>query len=76
MPTTMQSLGIDRLDIEERLALAEEIWESVARALEDQPLSEAQIQELERRRLDSIARPDAGTPWKEVKAEALARARR
>lgn len=57
----------------ERLALAEEIWESVARELEDQPLSEAQIQELERRCLDSIARPDAGTPWEEIQAELLGR---
>ena len=75
MPQTMSDLGIDRLGVEERLALAQEIWERVAQELEREPLSTAQRQELERRLADSMARPDAVTPWEEVKARALARAR-
>ncbi len=76
MPPTLQELGIDRLSIEDRLALVEAIWDSLAREVEQAPLSEAQRQELERRLADSIARPDAVTPWEVVKARALARARR
>lgn len=76
MSQSMQGLGIDRLSVEDRLALAQEIWESVTRELEREPLSSAQRQELERRLADSIARPDAVTPWEVVKARALARARR
>jgi putative addiction module component (TIGR02574 family) len=72
----MHDLGIDRLGVEERLALAQEIWDSVAQDLEREPLTEVQRRELERRLADSIARPDAVTPWEEVKARALARARR
>ena len=76
MPPTLQELGIDRLSAEDRLALAEAIWESVTLELQQAPLSEAQRQELERRLADSIARPDAVTPWEVVKARALARARK
>jgi putative addiction module component (TIGR02574 family) len=76
MSPTLQELGIDRLSTEDRLALAEAIWESVASEAEQTPLSEGQQKELERRLADSIARPDAVTPWEEIKAKALARARR
>ena len=75
MCPTLQELGIDRLSAEDRLSLAEAIWESVAREMEQEPLPEAQRKELERRLADSIARPDAVTPWEVVKARALARAR-
>lgn len=76
MPPTLQELGIDRLSADDRLALAEAIWESVAREAEQATLSEAQRQELDRRLADSIARPDAVTPWEEVKARLLAKVRR
>jgi putative addiction module component (TIGR02574 family) len=42
----------------------------MAREIEQAPLSEAHLKELERRLADSIARPDAVTPWEEVKARA------
>jgi putative addiction module component (TIGR02574 family) len=75
MPVTPEQFGIDRLNPEDRLALAEAIWESVARDIEKAPISDAQRQELERRLADSLARPDAVTPWEVIKARALARAR-
>jgi putative addiction module component (TIGR02574 family) len=76
MPPTMQELGIDRLSVEDRIALAQEIWDSVAQEVELGLLPAAQRQELERRLADSMARPEAVVPWEEVKARALARARR
>jgi putative addiction module component (TIGR02574 family) len=75
MAPTLEELGIDRLSPEDRLTLAEAIWDSVAREMEQAPISEVQRQELERRLADSIARPDAVTPWEVIKARALARAR-
>src|SRR3954466_5428024 len=63
MSPTLESLGIDQLNAEDRLALAEAIWESVAREMEQDSLPEGQRKELERRLADSIARPDAVTPW-------------
>ena len=75
MAPTIRELGLDRLTPEERLTVAEAIWESVVREAEAAPLSAAQRAELERRLADSIARPDAVTPWEVVKARALASAR-
>jgi len=76
MPPTLKELGVDRLPVEDRLALAEAIWDSVAADLESAPLTDEERRELERRLADSIARPNAVTPWEVVKARALARARR
>jgi len=76
MSPTLQELGIDRLSAEDRLALAEAIWDSVAQEMEPAPLSEGQRKELERRLADSIASPEAVTPWEVIKARALARARK
>jgi putative addiction module component (TIGR02574 family) len=75
MSHTLAEFGIDRLSLEDRIALAHEIWETAAEEGERAPLSEAQRRELERRLADSIARPDAVVPWEEVKARALARAK-
>jgi len=72
MPATIKSLGIDRLPREDRLALVQEIWDSIA--AERQPLlTEAQRQELERRIAEDDAAPEDVIPWEQVKAETLAR---
>jgi putative addiction module component (TIGR02574 family) len=69
----METLGLDRLSPDERVRLAEELWESIA----DDPgaitLTDAQRQDL-RRRVDAFAdNPKAGTPWEQVKARLLKR---
>jgi putative addiction module component (TIGR02574 family) len=76
MAATMKDLGIDRLSVEERLALVQEIWDSIAADADQVPLTEAQRRELERRLAAHQADPTAVVPWEEVKAQALARARR
>jgi putative addiction module component (TIGR02574 family) len=73
MGPTLQELGIDRLSIEERLALAQQLWESVATDLERQPLPAAQRAELERRVAAADANPAEGVLWEVVRAEARAR---
>lgn len=75
MAPTLHELGLDRLPFEERLLVAEAIWDSVAREVDAAPVSPSQRAELERRLADSLAHPDATTPWEEIKARALARAR-
>jgi putative addiction module component (TIGR02574 family) len=68
MSPTMKSLGIDRMTIDERLRLIEEIWDSIALTPEEVPLTDAQRAELDRR-LDAYeANPRAGSPWEVVKA--------
>ncbi|MEX0776245.1 MAG: addiction module protein [Phycisphaeraceae bacterium] len=76
MAPTIQELGIDQLSVDDRLAVAEAIWDSVAREVEAAPRSEPQRAELQRRLADSMAHPEAVTPWVVVKARALAKARR
>jgi putative addiction module component (TIGR02574 family) len=69
---TLQELGLVRLSAEDRLAVAQAIWDSVAQEVEAAPLSPVQRATLESRLADSIARPDAVTPWEVIKARALA----
>ena len=76
MPPTMQSLGIDRLSVEDRLALVQEIWDSIAASPEQVPLTDAQKQELQRRLDAHAANPNDVVPWETVRDEALARFRR
>jgi len=76
MTPSINELGLDRLSPEDRLAVAEALWDSVARETEAAPLSSGQRAELERRLADSIARPEAVTPWEVIKARAMARAQK
>jgi len=64
MRPSLQELGMHRLSTDDRLALAEAIWDSVATEVGQAPITEAQRRELERRLADSIARPEAVTPWR------------
>lgn len=73
MGATVKSLGIDRLGMEERLALVEEIWDSIAAESGALPLTDAQRVELERRYAEDEANPDDVTPWEQVKASTLSR---
>lgn len=72
MSPTLQELGIDRLSVDERIELAQAIWDSIL-PQPPQQLSEAQRQELERRLADHAANPNDVVPWEQVKAAALAR---
>jgi putative addiction module component (TIGR02574 family) len=63
MTPSLEELGLDQLSPDDRLAVAEALWESVARELEAAPVPPAQRAELERRLADGIARPGAVAPW-------------
>jgi putative addiction module component (TIGR02574 family) len=73
MSATLKELGIDRLSIEDRLALAQRLLDSVATDLERQPVTASQQAELERRVAAADANPADGVPWEVVRAEARAR---
>jgi putative addiction module component (TIGR02574 family) len=73
MASTLQTLGIDRMSIEERIALATAIWDSIAAEPHPPLLTKAQRLELERRLADHAANPNDVVPWEQIKAEALAR---
>ena len=76
MSVTLQSLGIDRLSVAERLELVQAIWDSIAAEAERAPLSDAQREEIDRRLAAHRANPSAAVPWEQVEAAALARLRK
>jgi putative addiction module component (TIGR02574 family) len=76
MAPTLQALGIDRMSVEDRIALATAIWDSIVTEPHPPLLTEAQRLELERRLADHAANPEDVVPWEQVKAEALARFQR
>jgi putative addiction module component (TIGR02574 family) len=73
MVPTVQSLGIDRLSREQRIALVQEIWDTIAAEPTPPLLTEAQRLELQRRVAEDDANPDDVVPWEQVKAQTLAR---
>ena len=73
MSPTLEELGIYRLSIEQRIALAQEILDSVVAEQPAPALSEAKRLELQRRLADHAANPADVVPWEQVEAEALAR---
>ena len=67
MAVSLKSLGIERLGIEERLTLVEELCDSIATDSSAVPLTEAQRAELDRRIAEHEATPDDVVPWDEIK---------
>jgi putative addiction module component (TIGR02574 family) len=66
MPATLESLGIDRLSVAERLELIEQIWDSLPDDVAPEEVPEWHLAELERRYADAMSRPGIGKPWREV----------
>jgi putative addiction module component (TIGR02574 family) len=73
MSVSLKSLGIDQLSVEERLALVEALWDSIAESTGELPLTEAQQAELDRRLAEHEAHPDDVVPWEDVKTSIEAR---
>lgn len=72
MPT-LQELGIDRLSVEERIALAQAIWDSLPVDATRGQLSAAQREELDRRQRDLAERPEDLVPWEQFQADSRTR---
>ena len=68
MSRLFEELGIGQMSVDERLALIEEIWASIAANPEAIVLSDAQKKEIERRLELHAADPEAGSTWEEVEA--------
>lgn len=67
MSPIMKCLGLDRLSPGERLALAQEIWDSVSAGDDVLPLSEEQKQTFARRSEKLAAGPRIGLTWAEIR---------
>ena len=58
-----------RLPVDERIALVEEIWDSIAEDNSRFELTELQKQELDRRIQSSQQNRQAGRSWEDIKSE-------
>jgi len=76
MSVSIKSLGIDRLGLEDRLSLVEEIWDSIAADSAAVPLTDAQRAELDSRIADHEANPDDVVSWEEAKKSIAERLKR
>ncbi len=65
--------AIRKLSVSERLALVEEIWESISTDPASMPVSEAQLREARRRLAAHDADPATALPWKEAEARLRAK---
>ena len=70
MSASLKALGVEKLSVEERIALVEELWDSIA---EDTALPEPQRAELDRRLEDHQRDPGNVVPWEVIKASITAR---
>ena len=68
MAISIKSLGLDRLGLEERPSLAEELWVSIAAHGEAVSLTEPQRVELDRRLADHETDPTDVMSWDEVRS--------
>jgi putative addiction module component (TIGR02574 family) len=62
------------LSPEERIQLAEDLWDSIGPE-QMPPLTTEQIREAERRYADHLRHPEKASRWEDVKARLLARYR-
>ena len=76
MAVSIADYGIDQLSVEDRMSLAQQLWDSIADEVSRLPLTRAQQEEVDRRLAAHRANPQAAIPWEKVEAEALARLRR
>ena len=74
MAITLESLGLDRMSLEEKLEVLGRLWnEVIASAPPGRLLSEAQREELRRRLADTQAHPEDSVAWEDVLAATLKR---
>jgi putative addiction module component (TIGR02574 family) len=71
MSSTLTNLGIDKMTRDERIALVQVIWDSVAFDDDAPELSENQRKELQRRVDELDADPTNVLTWEEIKAREI-----
>jgi putative addiction module component (TIGR02574 family) len=74
MERTTALLQAKALSIDDRIWLAQAIWDSISAEPEQLELTEAQQQELSRRLADHQINPQSVVSWEDIKAQALSRA--
>ncbi len=66
MPVSIETLGIDRLSVGDRLELIEQIWNSLPEQIAPQDVPEWHQAEVARRRALAESQPGLGKPFRVV----------
>ncbi len=73
MGQALHALGIDSMSVEDRIELAQDIWDSVAIEAGLLPPGKAKRAELDLRLAEDDAAPNDTIAWETIKAESQAR---
>ncbi len=73
MGQALHALGIDQMSVNDRIALVQDIWDSVAIDAGLLPPSAAEKMELDRRIAEDDVESDDVVAWETIKAEAQTR---
>lgn len=73
MGQALHALGIDSMSVADRIALAQDIWDSVAIEAGLLPPSSSEKAEIDRRLAEDAAVPDDTVSWDAIKSEAQSR---
>lgn len=68
MSVSIESLGIDRLSVQERLVLIDQIWDTLPENVSPEEVPAWHLPYLAKRRADAEANPGEGKPWREALA--------
>ncbi len=66
MSVSIETLGIDRLSVGDRLDLIDQIWDSLPERISPEEVPEWHLVELAKRRARLDAVPGLGKSWREV----------
>ncbi|APR03753.1 addiction module protein [Thauera chlorobenzoica] len=68
MHRSIQELGIDRLSVADRIALAQEIWDSIADTVQRSTPSADEAVELDRRLAEDLNAPEVAIDWQQIRS--------
>ncbi|WP_020471002.1 addiction module protein [Zavarzinella formosa] len=67
MAVSLESLGIDRMSLDDKIELVHAIWDQISLEAEHVPITDSQRFDLERRLREHRQNPTVGSSWEEVK---------
>ncbi len=73
MGQALHALGIDSMSVEDRIALAQDIWDSVAAEAGLLPPGPSEKAEIDRRLTEDDAAPDDTISWDAIRSESQSR---